>query len=42
MDNIPYEVAYALDERYDDGDTSTGTIWLTGTSGLVDMRWFVF
>jgi len=42
VDNVPYDVARALDEKYDDGKYWDGSIRLTGTRGLVDMRWFVF
>ncbi len=45
VDNIPYDVAKQLDEKYDDGIYNTGSIQASSdytTQGNKDMYWYVF
>ena len=45
IDNVPYDVARTLDEKYDDGIWNSGDIQASGdysTAGNRDMYWYAF
>ncbi len=45
IDNVPFDIAQELDEKYDDGIYNSGTIQANGdytTAGNRDMYWYAF
>ena len=45
IDNVPFDIAQELDEKYDDGIHNTGTIQASGdytTAGNRDVYWYAF